>query len=287
MVPPALLNAAQAARRKLSREMAAWEWVPGGWDTVRRARGVRGWNVVSAVQASEVRAEFTKHVADHLPFGATPTTVNGPFTSIEAHNTCESFAHAFLSSTRLLRRASVLDWGGGLGQYFWICRALAPDLDLDYHCAELPEFVHRGRELCPLVTYYDDEGWRARQFDFVFASCSLHYVEDWSARFRILAQAAIGARLFITRLPVCFKSPPWVFVQRPYAWGFDTEYASWCLNRRDFLDTARHMGLQCVWEFVTGERPDILGAPDPSEYRGFLFDVPLQLTIMTSGSRPQ
>lgn len=40
----------------------------------------------------------------------------------------------------------MLDWGGGLGAYYVYSRALLPDLELDYHCRELPLLVE-----CPDV----------------------------------------------------------------------------------------------------------------------------------------
>jgi putative methyltransferase (TIGR04325 family) len=278
-MPPAIMTAARAVKRKVKPVRAHWEIVPGGWEAVRAGGDIRGWNVKSAVEASVTRAKgfMTSSLSERLPFGMSPETVEAASLDVEFHNTAESFAHAFLSSTRLMQQASVLDWGGGLGQYSEICRAVAPDLQLDYYCRELPEFAQRGRTLFPKVTYFEDESWRSRKYDFVFASASLHYVEDWKAKFRELAEVAVGRRLFVTRLPVVFRAPAYVFVQRPYAWGFDTEYASWCLNRRDVLGLAEQMGLKKVWEFVTGERIAVTGAEEVGEYRGFLFDVPAQL----------
>jgi putative methyltransferase (TIGR04325 family) len=279
LTPPAVVEAARFVKRKLRPTRPAWEVVPGGWAAVRGDGAVRGWNIASAVEASVARArEFvTANLNDRLPFGCTALTVNAPAPSIEFHNTAESFVHAFLSSTRLLRQASVLDWGGGVGQYWEICRAVAPDLVLDYHCSELPEFARRGRQLYPAVTFHEGETWAGRTYDFVFASSSLHYSEDWRETLRRLASAAPRGRLFITRIPVTFESPSYVFVQRPYAWGFGTEYAAWCFNRREFLAAAESLGLVRVWEFITGERAEITGASEVAEFRGFLFDVPTTL----------
>jgi putative methyltransferase (TIGR04325 family) len=279
LMPPVLMSAARAFKRKIAPAKPVWEKVPGGWEAVRRNADVRGWNVRTAVDASAIRAQnlVISNLADRLPFGLTSATVDMPTSSLEFHNTAESFVHAFLSSTRNLRRASVMDWGGGVGHYSEICRAVAPDLDLDYHCRELPEFVRRGRELFPTVTFYEDESWRSRTYDFVFSSSSLQYVENWQSQLRALAEAAAGARLFVTRIPIIFRSPAYVFIQRPHAWGFDTEYAAWCFNRTEFLSTAAQIGLRPAWEFVTGERIEVTGASELGEYRGFLFDVPARL----------
>ena len=276
LTPPAVVEAARFLKRTLRPTRPVWEALPKGWAAARADPTVKGWNIATAVEATVARArDFgTANLSARLPFGLNPETVNRPATSIEFHNTAESFVHAFLSSTRLLRRASVLDWGGGIGHYSQICRAVASDLELDYHCRELPEFARRGREIYPIVTFHDDESWRERTYDFVFASSSLHYVESWRDKLRELAAVAPGRRLFITRIPVVFEAASFVFVQRPYAWGFGTEYASWCFNRCEFLQGATELGLSPAWEFVTGERAEIAGAPEVAEFRGFLFDVP-------------
>jgi len=280
LTPPLVAEAVRAVRRKVSPERPVWELVRGGWPEVHRDQRIRGWDLPTAVEASATRARelVTANLAGRLPFGLTEANANHPAASIEFHNTAESFVHAFLSSTRMMRHASILDWGGGVGQYWEICRAVAPDLELDYHCRELPEFVRRGREIYPQIAFHDDDTWASRTYDFVFASSSLHYVEDWRRQLRNLARVAVGGRLFVTRIPVAFSGESYVFVQRPYAWGFATEYAAWCFNRNEFLDECARIGLSRAWEFVSGERAEIVGAPEVAEFRGFLFDVPRDLS---------
>jgi hypothetical protein len=82
---------------------------------------------------------------------------------------------------------------------------------------------------------------------------------------------AAAGFLFVTRLPVVQTHASFVFVQRPYAYGYNTEYWGWCLNQAEFLAQASQAGLTLVREFVTGEAPVITDAPEQCEYRGFLF----------------
>ncbi len=117
---------------------------------------------------------------------------------------------------------------------------------------------------------YADESCLDRSYDFVLASSSLHYSPDWLAMLGALARAT-AEHIFITRLPIVQEADSYVFVQRPYRYGYDTEYLGWCLNRKQFLDGAQAAGLALVREFIIGEQPIIHGAPGPCEYRGFLF----------------
>jgi hypothetical protein len=62
-----------------------------------------------------------------------------------------------------------------------------------------------------------------------------------------------------------------VVVQRPHGCGYLTEYQGWFLNRDQLLTTAAGCGLALRREFLIDERPPVPGAPEPAEYRGFLF----------------
>jgi hypothetical protein len=60
-------------------------------------------------------------------------------------------------------------------------------------------------------------------------------------------------------------------VQRPYQYGYDTEYLGWCFNKYEFLDTAKSIGLFLVREFFAQESSLIHNAPEQPIYYGFLF----------------
>ena len=91
------------------------------------------------------------------------------------------------------KHLSMLDWGGGIGHYCLYAQALLPDLELDYHCRDLPNLVRAGRSTLPSATFYADEGEAlARQYDLVVASSSLHYSPDWRLVLGRLAAATTG-----------------------------------------------------------------------------------------------
>jgi putative methyltransferase (TIGR04325 family) len=147
---------------------------------------------------------------------------------------------------------------------------LLPQVAIEYHCREAPKIAAYGAQLFPNQHFFADDSYLANTYDFVLASAAIHYVEDWTGIFKKLAGVTKGY-LYVTRLPMVLEAAPFVFVQRPYAYGYNTEYVAWCLNRTEFLHEADKLGLTLVREFVIGERPPIANAPERCQYRGFLF----------------
>ena len=223
-------------------------------------------------------AAFRAAVASTLPLSVAPEHAPDPGIAHRAydefdvlrHNAVMTYAYALALSARRTPAVSLLDWGGGVGHYYLISRALFPDLEVAYHCRDLPATIEVGRRLVPEGTFYDDDRCFERAYDLVLARGSLHYAEEWQALVGRLAAASAGY-LLVNQLPVVHGARPFVFVQRPYGHGYATEYLSWCLRRDDFLEAARGHGLRLVREFVNGFKPPIHRAPEPPEYRGFLF----------------
>ena len=76
----------------------------------------------------------------------------------------------------------MLDWGGGLGYYYFLARALLPDgVELDYHCKDMPLICEYGRQALPEITFWDDERCLEHDYDLVLASSSLQYSEAWES----------------------------------------------------------------------------------------------------------
>ncbi len=270
LLPPALLDAGRFLAGRLNPRWREWEAVPGGWRQGEAALRVRGWNARSAAEATANGwSDFLASVGSPHPPGGWSDGLESDG-SVVPHNTALAFAYALAFAAGGRRELSVLDWGGSLGHHYQVARGLFPDLALDYHCAEVEAFCERGAALNPEVRFHSGDDWKARRYDFVMASCSLHYVEDWAQLVADLAAACSGT-LFLTRVPCVLQAPSFVQIQRPYRYGFDTEYLGWCLNRDALLERCRGLGLALERELVTGEAPPILGAPEPCVYRGFLF----------------
>jgi putative methyltransferase (TIGR04325 family) len=260
-VPPIL---AMAARRYRARgERTDWEYVGRSWPS---ASGLRGWNVASVVAAQRVRWPAFDE--------AVKTSSNLVAADVSSHNTYMCFAYVVGRAALGRSSLTMLDWGGGLGQYGLLVRALYPELRVDYHCHDLRLMVDEGRVLLPEATFHDDETETfARAYDLVMASSSIQYVEHWREK---LAQLAAAARsfLYVTRMPIARESPSFVVTQRPASHGYETEYEGWVLNRTEFLAAAEQNGLILQREFLIDEGILVPGAPEPIVYRGFLFGRP-------------
>jgi putative methyltransferase (TIGR04325 family) len=282
LTPPVLwrtLKRAKDALRKSEPDVPAppeapeppeWEYVPEGW-----SRPTKGWDVDAVVAAyREKWPSYVEALREPNPLGVYHEVVAG--TGVEAydrgaHNMLVSFAYVLARAARGRERLSMLDWGGGLGHYFALARAVLPDLRLDYHCRELPKLAEAGRELVPGASFHSDDSCLERQYDLVLASSSLQYVEQWRDLLRRLA-AATGSYLYVTRVPLALGVPSFVVLQRAHRYGYDTEYLGWVLNRGELLGVTAAASLGLVREFLLFGEIDAEGAPErPVEHRGFLF----------------
>ncbi len=249
---------------------APWEYVPGGW--AGAGTRTRGWNVEGVAEAEAAKwAQFKRTVEGTGPLGLSHEAPGPGRLDYASHNTTMAFGYVLALAAHGKTRISVLDWGGGLGHYYLLARALVPEVELEYHCKDLPIICGRGRILLPEVHYHDEvESCLGRRYDLVVASSSLHYSEHWR---EIAAQlvAMTGSFLFVTRTPVVFRSPSFVVVQRPTRFHYGTEYLGWFLNRAELLDALDSLGTELVREFLVDERPFVHRAPEQCEYRGFLW----------------
>lgn len=252
-----------------------WEYVPEGWERRRRDPSVRGWDVDAIVEAYRAKWPSFAHALE----GARPLGVNHEVPAGEeivtddlaAHNMLVSFAYVLALAAQGKERVSMLDWGGGIGHYYAIAKAVLPGAEIDYHCRDLPKLVAAGRALHPGARFSDDDSCLERRYDLVLASSSLQYSEEWRETVRRLA-GATGGYLYVARVPVALQSSSFVVLQRAYAYGYDTEYLSWVLNREELLAAASASGLELVREFLLLAWLSAAGAPEePTGHRGFLF----------------
>jgi putative methyltransferase (TIGR04325 family) len=272
VTPPVLLP---WARRLVDRGRATpppeWEHVPEGW---RRTRAdLRGWSDPSVADAYRTKVAAYRTAMEGtgpLAVGSSPAFgVGAP--GPDDQNVLLTFATALLLTSWGRSRVSVLDWGGGVGLHSFVARAvLPPEVELEYHCAELPSICAVGRDAVPEVTFWDDDACFARPYDFVLASSALQYVEDWPGTLRELAAATTDG-LLLTRMPMVVEAPSFVVLQRAHGYRFESEYLSWVFNRAELLAAARGAGVDLAREFVLGFRPFVVGAPEQDETWGYFF----------------
>jgi putative methyltransferase (TIGR04325 family) len=239
-----------------------FEFVPEGWDRARDNGSVKGWNVASVVETQTARWEAAR---DRL---STPQPLASDVTT---HNTLVSFAYVAALAAHSANRLSLLDWGGGLGQYGGIAAAVLPGVEIDYYCKDVPVQCEAGRRFSPRTTFFEhDDEFAGRKFDLVLASGALQYVEDWQGVLARLVSVA-GRYLFVTRLPVVEGGESFVVLQRAQAYGYDTEYLGWCLSRDEFLAAASGQGIELVREFCLEPVCRVPDCPASWQSRGYLF----------------
>jgi putative methyltransferase (TIGR04325 family) len=270
-VPPVLILAAKRLFAAVSRRKPAWEYVPEGWQAAQTDPAIKGWNVQSVLDAYISRwPDFVEKLKGTSPFGFSPESDGRQRTDLSFHNVIMSYSYALSRAAWRKPRITLLDWGGGIGHYYLLSQALLPDLSIDYTCKDLPLLAEHGQKLFPEAHFTASDDCLNRQYDFVLVSSSLQYAERWQDTLTRLAAATVGY-LFVTRLPVIHRLPSYVVVQRPYGFGYNTEYLGWCINRSELLACARAAGLELVREFVIEAPPSIHRAPEPCDYWGFLF----------------
>jgi putative methyltransferase (TIGR04325 family) len=280
-VPIAARDVAKEARRRFRREPREWEFVGYRWPSPGGAARPRGWNEGSVARRyAAVWNAYRAVVESTKPLAVIPELAPDRDLSrlaydahdVMFHNATMTFAYAVGRAALGRERVRVLDWGGATGHYSLLVRALFPELQVEYHCKEVPETSRVGRQIAPEVVFLDDAGPIPNDYDLVVASNSLQYEERWSS---LLAQLLRASRGFVLlhQVPTVHTAPTFAVIQRPYRYGYATEYVGWCFRREDLLRASREHGARLVREFVHGFKPPVAGAPDQPEYRGYLFDV--------------
>jgi putative methyltransferase (TIGR04325 family) len=256
VLPPFATESIRALRRLLTPPVVMLEYAPQGWDESLVAGAAPGWNADSVVEAT--RAE-NENSCRQLRNG-------GPLGTGHQHNLHVSFAYVLARAARSKASLSVLDWGGGLGYYCHVAKAALPEVSIDYHCKETPVLAAAGRQAVPETTWHSNDACLGREYDVVMLSGSLQYSKDWEEQLRRIAGAA-GEWLYLTRLPVVERVPTFAAVQRVYG----SVMLHWQFNRAQMLGFVESLGFVVEREFETGDRPDVKGAPEQCELRGWLF----------------
>lgn len=264
MLPPVVADLLRA-RRKAPLE---WEFLGSEWP---RSVDEQGWDHPEIAHTAGSRwDEFTQSLRAPLPLGRSNEASAG-VVDYAAHNTYYCFAYALARAIGTRREVSVLDWGGGLGEYLRLGQELFPEVDFSYVCKEKEPMVELGSALTTDAEFTADGSVAlSKRYDLVMASSSLHYEQDWALTLEGLTSASRGW-LYVTRQPVVWSATDFVILQRAHRHGYPTEYPGWVLNRGRLLERAEQVGMLLEREMLIAERPLVPGAPEQPEYRGFLF----------------
>ena len=265
-IPPIVIKFAQAIKNLFQKPIL--EYAPDGWQTQLNDSQNSGWSVESVIETERAKWELFCHNLE----GTGPLGFSHEHTDLsvirnpEFHNVHISYAYVLALTAHHKDRISVLDWGGSLGHYYLVGKAVLPDVSIDYHIKEVPLMVKAGKRLNPDVHWYDNETCLERDYDLIMMNGSIGYMEDWADILHRIA-CSVKEYLLLFRLPVVQHNPSFISIERIY----DSQMLHQQLNQTELLETVKKTGLTLVREFVVGDRPYIRGAPEQCEIRGWLF----------------
>jgi putative methyltransferase (TIGR04325 family) len=267
-IPPRGIELAQSILNHV--RPADWEYVAEGWSRIGQ---IRGWNVESVVEFQTSRW----HAYADAITGAAPLAVNHEewqelrSGKLRDHNTLMTYAYVLALSARQKQSVSVLDWGGGLGHYGLLSKAILPDVGFDYFCHDVPLLCAAGRQMSPWIHFLDDpQECFARTYDLVLASSSVWYEQHWRNVVGSLAAIA-NPYLYVTRMIFVERCPSYVAIQRTGSASYQTEYLCWILNRQEFIEYVSSLGMELVRECLICDAQHIYKAPEQGSYKGFVF----------------
>ena len=257
-MPPALWNLGKDLKRRLFLSADHFEYAPEGWATPVPSPD-EFWSSFLPQERSTYEALITRMRA-----GQSPLTTQSNETSKYL-----SYAFVLALASRDHHTLSVLDYGANLGEYYWIGRAVVPEIDLDYHCRELPGVSAAGRMLNPTVTWHSDDRCLSRTYDLVMFGSSLECLPNWHETLRDAA-ASTERYLFISAVPTVRTVASFVGRQRT---GGKIHLLN-LLNQSELIAAIEGAGLRLLHEFAIGGHLMIANAPEQPRRTGWLFERP-------------
>jgi putative methyltransferase (TIGR04325 family) len=257
ILPPFLWSIGKDLKRRLLRSVDHYAHAPQGWHTPlpSGAGNEVYWSAFVERERVLCHALIARVRAGH--------SILTPEDEVVKYLT---FGYVLALAARHKDRLTVIDYGGHLGECYWIATALLPGIELEYHCKELPAIAAAGRELTPGVIWHTDDACLNASYDVVMFSASLPYLRDWK---RILSQAAQSTRgyLLLSDNPSVRNVPSYVITQR----SGGVVNLQILLNRSEIIDTVERTGLRLVRELTIGTHPPVANAPEQPVSLGWLF----------------
>jgi putative methyltransferase (TIGR04325 family) len=258
LVPPLFWRLGSRMKRRVVRSTTLLEYAPAGWATPLpgQSNSETFWSAFIAQERA-----FCEALIARVHAGEPMLYPDG-----DANSKYAVFGYVLALTARQLPKLSVLDYGGNLGDYYWLARGLLPGVQLDYHCKELPPLAAAGRLVSPDVTWHSDDACLAAQHDLVMFSSSIHCLPDWQD---VLHRAGQSARTYVllSDVPTLRHVPTYVATHRT---GGQTCLQA-ALNRAEIITTAESAGLRLIREFPMGGHPPIVNAPEQPACVGWLF----------------
>jgi len=267
VLPPFVLEIYRTLRRTANPSADRFVYAPLGWETklsaaaggYESARAIAFYRDGWAPFVDALRNAHTKLVTD---LGPDPDK----WTMACEHNGFMTFGYVLALAARQKGTLKILDYGGSLGTFYFISRALIPDVTLEYHCKELAEVARAGQEMSSEVIWHTDDSCFDEQYDLVMFSGSLQYVRDWQVVLRKASQAT-RAYLFLWAVPVVERAAAYVALQR-HAGALMLHQQ---FNKAELLAAIDGTGLSLIREFWLEDPPRIADAPEQPSFYGCLL----------------
>ena len=257
IIPPVLWSIGSELRQRLVRSTDRLAYAPLGWNTPLPPGNGNEAFFRRFVERERARCQaLIARVRGEHPVLTSDDAILGYL----------AFGYVLALAARHKDKVTVLDYGGKLGEYYWISKALLADVELEFHCKELPDIAAAGRVLTPNAIWHTDDECLDGPYDLVMFSASLSYLRDWKAA---LHQAAQGTRqyLFLSDIPSVRDVPTYVVTQRSEG----VTNLGYLFNRSEIVDTVQRAGLRLLRDFTMGVHAPVANAPEQPMYAGWLF----------------
>ena len=256
LAPPLLWRFGQDVKRRLVRSVDRFDYAPDGWAT--------------RLPATDNSHNFwtTLALRERASCEALIATVqsSGPDAALNADLKDALYAYVVALTAAGKPKVSILDYGGHLGERYWVAKALVPDVILEFHCKELTPVADEGRKLSPAVSWHTDDDCLSHRYDLVLFSGSLQYLPEWQHTLRRAAQSALQY-LFLLDVPTVRNVPTFVVTQR--CEGITS--LQQLLNCAEIIATVEDAGWHLMREFDMGTHPPVEKAPEQPHFAGLLF----------------
>jgi putative methyltransferase (TIGR04325 family) len=271
ILPPVALRPLRFAKDRLLRPDNTLTYAPEGWDTSLPAGMGQGYDCREAVENECRDWEPRMEILRRRPLDLTRIFDDRNKTTqrLEDYNNFATFGYVLSLASLERQTLRVLDYGGCLGHYYLIARALLPDVVFDYHCKELPAMANEGKRVNPQVKWHTDDSCLSRPFDLIMFSIVLTYIRDWKTLLR-RASGSTTRYLYIQE-PAIERTPSYLSLQKFR--GAAMLYQSF--NKAELCEAVQSTGLRLIREFWFGEHIAIREAPEQSSYCGWLFEKPV------------
>lgn len=267
VMPPVLVDILRPVWRKFRPPPEGLAYAPQGWQAAVPPGDGHEARAIVETDIAEWNSSWGPFMRRLEAQGSLALPVNEfPFQSYLDQLSFMQYAYVFALASREVRTLRVLDYGGGLGCYYCVARAVLPGVAIEYHCKEVPAMAREGRRLNPEVVWHEDESCLDQAYDLVIFGSSLQYMRQWRQQVKLAARATTRYAYFAD-IPIVTGVPGYLALQRLR--GATMPYQ--VLNKADLLAALSDAGLCLLREIPESGHICIAGAPEQPRYYGCLL----------------